>query len=326
MTWGRHLLASASLAVGGLAIAAPAQAAVSFGMLPAAFTLTLPQVVAPQIVAQPVERCTPGFSPAVGSIAQAPAPIQTKTAAILGGQVSQLELIARQQAGQSAPAEPQLADAAPAPVAGAGLEPASGGIGCAQFAVAARPALAVTTPGLRTFNPIGGDDILASKRLAVSKTNFDREWGRVRRDSLPHKLAASLLTATEGQPGFAKVAAVNAWANANIRYADDRTLYGRNDYWASAGATLKRRAGDCEDIAIVKMQLLAAMGVRREDMTLTLARDLARNADHALLVVQVDGRSWLLDNNTDRVLEANQAYDYRPVLSFSSGQKWLHGY
>lgn len=321
MTWGRHLLTSASLAIGGLAIATPAQAAVSFGMLPAAFTLSLPQVAPP-----PVERCAPAFSPAVGSIAQAPALTQTKTAAILGGQVSQLELIARQQAGQSAPVEPKLADVMPAPVVGAGLEPASGGFGCAQFAVAARPALATVTPGPRSFAPVGSGDILASKRLAVSHTNFDREWSRVRRDTLPRGLAASLVAATGEQPGFAKVSAVNAWANANIRYADDRTLYGQRDYWASAGTTLKRRAGDCEDIAIVKMQLLAAMGVRREDMTLTLARDLARNADHALLVVRVDGRSWLLDNNTDLVLEANQAYDYRPVLSFSSGQKWLHGY
>ena len=31
---------------------------------------------------------------------------------------------------------------------------------------------------------------------------------------------------------------------------------------------LRRRAGDCEDIAIVKMALLAGSGVRREDMKL----------------------------------------------------------
>jgi predicted transglutaminase-like cysteine proteinase len=317
MIWGRHLLASAALVSGGLAIAAPAQAAVNFGMLPAAFALTLPQTAA-----IPTPRCEPALAPAVGDLVQAPAAFQSKTAAILGGQVSQLELIARQQAGQ---AEPQLAGAAPAPLAGQGLEPASGSFGCVQLA-AARPVYAATAPGPRTLTPLGSDDFLASKRLAVSRTSFDGAWNRIRRENLPRGLAASLTAATANQPGMAKLAAVNSWANANIRYADDSVLYGRRDFWASAGSTLKRRAGDCEDIAIVKMQLLAAMGVRREDITLTIARDLARNADHALLVVKVDGRNWLLDNNTNQVLEANQSYDYRPVLSFSTSQKWLHGY
>jgi predicted transglutaminase-like cysteine proteinase len=317
MIWGRHLLATAALATGGLAIAAPAQAAVNFGMLPAAFALTLPQVAA-----APLQRCEPGLAPAGGEFAQAPAAAQTKAAAILGGQVSQLELIARQQAGQT---EPQVAGASPAPVIGEGLTPASGSFGCAGLA-AARPALAAIAPGRRTLTPLGSDDFLASKRLTVSRTSFDGAWNRVRGENLPRGLAASLTEATSTQPGMAKLAAVNSWANANIRYADDSKLYGQRDFWASAGSTLKRRAGDCEDIAIVKMQLLAAMGVRREDMTLTIARDLARNADHALLVVKIDGRNWLLDNNTDVVLEANQAYDYRPVLSFSTSQKWLHGY
>lgn len=317
MTWGRNLLSSAALVSGGLAMAAPAQAAVSFAMLPAAFTLTLPQVTA-----APVQRCEPVLSPAIGELAQAPATAQTKAAAILGGQVSQLELIARQQAGQ---AEPQLAGAAAAQVAGEGMAPASGSFGCAQLA-AARPALAAVAPGPRTLTPLGSDDFLASKRLSVSRTSFDGAWNRVRRENLSRGLAASLTAATNGQPGMAKLAAVNSWANANIRYADDSKLYGQRDFWATAGSTLRRRAGDCEDIAIVKMQLLAAMGVRREDMVLTIARDLARNADHALLVVKIDGRNWLLDNNTDQVLEASQSYDYRPVLSFSTSQKWLHGY
>ena len=74
------------------------------------------------------------------------------------------------------------------------------------------------------------------------------------------------------------------------------------------------------------MALLAGAGVRRADMYLTIARDLARNADHALLVVKSEGRFWLLDNNTDILADASAANDYRPILSYSSGGKWLHGY
>jgi predicted transglutaminase-like cysteine proteinase len=138
-------------------------------------------------------------------------------------------------------------------------------------------------------------------------------------------LAGSLARGVPGG-GVARVTAVNSWTNAHVRYVEDQALYGKADYWAGAQTTLRRRAGDCEDIAIVKMQLLSALGVARSDMYLTIARDLARNADHALLVVKQDGKYWLLDNATDQLLDASQSYDYRPILSYSAGGKWLHGY
>jgi predicted transglutaminase-like cysteine proteinase len=125
--------------------------------------------------------------------------------------------------------------------------------------------------------------------------------------------------------GEEALAAVNAWTNRRVRYVEDARLYRRADYWAGARTTLARGAGDCEDIAIVKLQLLAAMGVPRSDMYLTIARDLARHADHALLVVKLGGRYWLLDNATDRLLDAGASYDYQPVLSFSEHRRWLHG-
>ena len=45
-----------------------------------------------------------------------------------------------------------------------------------------------------------------------------------------------------------------------------------------------------------------------------------------MLVVKLDGRHYLLDNNTDRLLDASESNDYRPILSYSSEGKWLHGY
>ena len=181
---------------------------------------------------------------------------------------------------------------------------------------------AALRPGLGA-RAAGSDDFLASRRLAVRRTGFDGQWNRVRRETLPASLATGL---GKLGPGQATLAAVNAWANAKIRYVEDRELYHKADYWAGARATLRRRAGDCEDIALAKMALLAGAGVRREDMFLTIARDLARGADHALLVVREDGRFWLLDNMTDRLLDASEANDYRPILSYGAGGKWLHGY
>jgi hypothetical protein len=74
------------------------------------------------------------------------------------------------------------------------------------------------------------------------------------------------------------------------------------------------------------MKLLEAAGVARGDMFLVIAKDLVRRADHALLVVRNGDRLMVLDNNTDRIVDAAAIRDYRPVMSYSGGKAWLHGY
>jgi len=294
----RRPLLALGLTVAAIALPGAAQAATALGTLPLALAAaaSLEQV-----------QCATAALPAAGEARAVQ--FQSKASAILGGQVSQLELMKHQQAG--------LAATAPQALPGTGMIPRSGGE-CAMFV---RPAvgLAALRPGLGT-SPLGDGDFLGSRRLGVKRTGFDAQWNRVRRGSL------HLAGLEAGKPDQARIAAVNTWANTHVRYVEDRQLYGKADYWADARTTLKRGAGDCEDIAVVKMALLAGLGVKREDMYLTIARDLARNADHALLVVKDGERIWLLDNNTDRLLDGREANDYRPILSYSAGGKWLHGY
>ena len=302
----RRILA-ALIATAAAALPASAHAGIALGTMPLALAAA---------ASFEQGQCAMMAMPASGEARVAPAAM-SKSAAILGGQVSQLDLMRQQQAALIAPT------AAAAPLPGTGLIPRSGGE-CAMF-VRPQSDFAAMRPGLGTRTP-GVDDFLASKRLAVRKTGFDAQWNRVRRGSLSASLAGVSAGVGGNRPGQALIAAVNSWANAKIRYVEDRQLYGQADYWADARTTLRRRAGDCEDIAIAKMALLAGAGVRREDMYLTIARDLARNADHAMLVVKAEGRYWLLDNNTDRLLDASAANDYRPILSYSASGKWLHGY
>jgi predicted transglutaminase-like cysteine proteinase len=249
-------------------------------------------------------------------------------AALLGGQASRLDLIAQ---AQSAPATGAIQ-----PAFISALEPAAGpsfGIvtrssscetGFVTPSVSAPLAAPAAAPGLR--KALSPEDFLGSRRVAIGNTHFDGAWDRVRLAALPRGAARDLLATAQAMPSQTMLGAVNGWANARIRYVEDRDQYGKADYWASASETLRRRAGDCEDIAIAKMQVLAAMGVPREAMFLTIARDLARASDHAMLVVRIDGRHWLLDNATDQVLDAGESYDYRPIMSFSAENKWLHGY
>lgn len=138
--------------------------------------------------------------------------------------------------------------------------------------------------------------------------------------------AALAHLASDNADPEAKLGAVNRWVNDRIAYTEDRELFGRADHWAGPRQTLALGKGDCEDYALLKMHLLAAAGIPRKDMYLTIARDLVRRSDHAVLVVRTDSGFLMLDNATDRVLDAGSAFDYRPVLSFSEDKSWLHGY
>ena len=181
------------------------------------------------------------------------------------------------------------------------------------------------TPALAQTGALDDDDFLASKRLGIGQTAFDRDWQRVSGDRISARRYRKLM-GSAANDGFSALRSVNGWVNRAIAFTEDRELFSRADHWAGAATTLRLRRGDCEDIAVTKMQLLAAAGIPREDMILTIARDLVRNADHAVLIVRYDGRYYMLDNASDEVLDASPSHDYRPILSFGSGQTWLHGY
>lgn len=316
MRWHRPFLAS-SVALASALLSTPSAHAIGLIALPAA----VPGLILNE------QECQSTITPAFGVAPQGNAYQNTnaslaKSAAILGGRVSKLDLITAQQASRAE--QPGLTTAAlttgvPQSRAEAGLHQVEG-LNCAAFARA--------SASVRTFQagqrpgPLGSDDFLASRRLAVAKTTFDPSWDRVSNGRVPSAVVQPMAKMT----GMEKLAAVNAWANDHIRYAEDRELYGRADFWAPATATIMTGAGDCEDIAIVKMQMLAALDVDRRDMFLTVARDRARNTDHAVLIVKAEGQFWMLDNATNKLLDASQNYDYLPILTFSQGNKWLHGF
>ncbi len=164
--------------------------------------------------------------------------------------------------------------------------------------------------------------------IAIARTPLDRKWSVINAKRGGAKVAR-LLTATgarNSSNATEQVEAVNRWVNRQIEFGEDRDIYGRADYWATASETFQRGVGDCEDYAIAKMELLSALGIRRDKMRLVVARDLVRNADHAVLVVTLADGAVMLDNMTDRLLDARLANDYRPIMSFSQNTKWVHGY
>lgn len=240
----------------------------------------------------------------------------SKSVAILGGQLSALDQILAQQSSGGVPQT--VADFSVAqPTVTQPLEPALGGS-------RVRSADCITRSPLQGA-AVGSGDFLASKRLAIGRTPYDREWRRVSGD----RISARRYRALVGDVSTDRLSAmrsVNSWVNRSIAFTEDRDLFSRADFWAGAATTLRLRRGDCEDIALTKMQLLAAAGIPREDMILTIARDLVRNADHAVLMVRHDGQYYMLDNASDELFDGSRDNDYRPILSFGRSQAWLHGY
>lgn len=286
------------------------------------------EIHAEPLVAARVETmpCPQFASPSSGLIASQAAQVSTsKSAAILGGQPSALERIRQQQAksdgSSGGGAAAQLARLAPAALRVTGTLQS-------QSICFAQPSPARTNNLVANYGtalPRKGNSFLASKLTPIARSPFDGDWRRVSNARVGAS-AVKMVLAGHHSEGAQLLSDVNQWVNRNVTYAEDRALWKQADYWAPASVTLALRRGDCEDFAIAKMQLLAAAGVREEDMFLTIARDLVRNADHAVLVVRMDGRFWVLDNNTDQLLDGDYSYDYRPIVSYNAGKKWVHGY
>ena len=238
----------------------------------------------------------------------------TKASAILNGSMSKLEQMRSVQASGEAALTPAIASAMPmqAPPNLQNCEQ----LGNGAFAPAASEPVIIR------------DTILGAQSVTISRTPFDRDWAAVQmRPNNPRvRRALTASGARGGSDRLQQVQIINRWVNRNIAFGDDQVVYRRADYWAPASETLRRGIGDCEDFAIAKMEMLSALGFARDDMRLIIARDLVRNADHAVLIVEVDGGSVVLDNATDRLLDGRLPNDYRPILSFSRNAKWVHGY
>ncbi len=256
----------------------------------------------------------------------APAPasaedgVTTKSESILGGQPSALDLIRQQQSGLTSSSASAVT---PASVPQATLPYSTLPVSGACFASTAFALETPVTPAPAIAS--SADTFLGSGRVGIRRTPFNADWQRVSGSRLSQSNISNLLGG-QGDVSVETLSMVNAWTNQRITHADDIALYGARDYWATAAETLASRRGDCEDFAILKYQMLAAVGFDRSDMYLTLARDLVRNADHAVLIVRMGGQYYMLDNATDVLLPADVSHDYRATMSFNTQSAWLHGY
>jgi predicted transglutaminase-like cysteine proteinase len=236
-----------------------------------------------------------------------------KSEALLGTGSRLAQLMAQQQ-GSALPA-PSSATSASAPVATAPMVTAS-----LPASFAARP---ITL--LRRAVVAGRPDVFGSVALPIAATPLDRRWQAAASrpaDSGTSRWAASL----RDRPEAERIELINRFVNARIAFVDDERQFGRADVWQGAAESLDRGRGDCEDYALAKRALLRAAGLAERDLFLVIVKDLVRRSDHAVLAVASGGRLLVLDNGTDRIVDAADISDYRPIFTYSADRRWTHGY
>ena len=203
--------------------------------------------------------------------------------------------------------------------------------------IAVRPTQAVAPashgslyrPAILTYDrsPVSSDrpDIFNSVALTIGNSPLNARWSRVAGAGASGS-ASAFAASLRGQGAITKIEAVNAYVNGRVRFVDDSVQFGVGDRWMAPSETLGRGRGDCEDYAIAKRAMLRAAGIADNDLYLVVLKDLTRRADHAVLVVRAAGRFLVLDNGTDRIVDSANVRDYRPILTFTAGRTFTHGY
>lgn len=150
------------------------------------------------------------------------------------------------------------------------------------------------------------DDSCASRRFNLCHL---QQWRR-------------LLKEVSTKDKLAQLDAVNSFMN-RAPYITDPVNYGVADYWATPLQFLTKD-GDCEDYAIAKFVSLRELGFANAQMRIVVVDDLNLRVPHAVLVVNVDGRALVLDNQIPQVVPADRIRHYRPVFSINEEAWWLH--
>ena len=129
------------------------------------------------------------------------------------------------------------------------------------------------------------------------------------------------LAGLKGLDSRAQMEAVNRWANAKP-YVEDIANWGLPDYWETPGEFIAH-GGDCEDFAIAKYFSLVRLGFAARDLRIAVVSDSRAHDFHAVLVANIDGTEWLLDNQIAQMVPLAEAPQYTPIYALNEQGWWL---
>lgn len=126
-----------------------------------------------------------------------------------------------------------------------------------------------------------------------------------------------------GKPLKDQIDGVNRLVN-SYPYIEDIVNWGITDYWETP-YEFQDRNGDCEDYAFAKFVSLRALGVSNDKLRMEIVQDLnLGGVIHAILIVFVDDKVYVLDNQIKQVMLAVDIYHYKPIYSINEKHWWRH--
>lgn len=133
-----------------------------------------------------------------------------------------------------------------------------------------------------------------------------------------------------GEPPTRQAEIVNRLVNQQIAYADDLGAYGVSDHWALLAETLATGAGDCEDLALAKLESLAYLGWDEADLAIAVGDLQSQDGvrPHAVALVRIDdsGDPMVLGTINPTPVRLSARDDFAPVYVATiahDGANWL---
>lgn len=130
------------------------------------------------------------------------------------------------------------------------------------------------------------------------------------------------LSTIQKLPRYEQIKKVNEFANQQ-KYILDIENYGLEDYWATPKQFLYNN-GDCEDYAITKMMSLKALGFGVSEMKLVVLQDTNLRIPHAVLAVNYEGDTLIMDNQISEVISHRHIVHYVPIYAVNQKNWWMY--
>ncbi|MGH7015150.1 MAG: transglutaminase-like cysteine peptidase [Stellaceae bacterium] len=133
---------------------------------------------------------------------------------------------------------------------------------------------------------------------------------------------AAFIADLKSRPLADRVEYANEYLNA-IRYMPATQNRGSPAYWETPFEFLAH-GGQCQDYAISKYLALKASGVPDGDLRVAVVHDRQSNQGHAILIVTVDGRDFVLDSLTTTVDPLARVTRYRAYYAINDTGWWAY--
>jgi predicted transglutaminase-like cysteine proteinase len=136
------------------------------------------------------------------------------------------------------------------------------------------------------------------------------------------QLKATIQKARKLPPGK-QVVLIHKAVN-KIKYSTDIQTYRQKDYWATIHETYQHEMGDCEDYSIAKYYALRELGFPHDALRVLVVHDKNVKLDHAVLMVELNGKKYLLDNRLKKVIAAKRVAHLKPYYAINEHNWWRY--